>query len=251
MKHIKPLFYCLLLTFSYSLLAQPSLTILGGLIDFPSNITDGQDVIFKCYVKNVGNEDFDGILRLDYTANGEDYSHEDDESIFHDFELVLEAENIMPANDSIRISHIENIHIGVGGFQEGSNIVVLWPSGEVNEDVNTPAANGRISAGVILPAADSLHFQFTMHTAVGINNLDTKIAPRLIYVAAQQQVFVQNNETNNALESVSFFDNWGRQLAKYAAPLQSLDVQTLPAAMYIAEMKMQNGKVYRTKFVKQ
>ena len=251
MKSIKFSLYFLLITFSYPLFAQASLSIIDGLIDFPASITDGQEIVFKCYVKNVGNEDFDGKLYLDYTANGDTFLHDEDESIFHDYELYLEDTNILPINDSIRISHIKTINVGFGGFQEGSNIVVLWPTGEVSEDINTPANDGRMSTIVILPPADSLHFQFSIHTATATNNIEQATAPRLVYIATQQQVFIQNNATVNYVEGVRFFDNYGRQIAKYAAPLQPLDVQMLPAGLCIAEITMQNGKVYQAKFVKQ
>jgi len=43
----------------------------------------------------------------------------------------------------------------------------------------------------------------------------------------------------------------GRQIAKYTLPLPAINVQMLPNALYIAQIKTQDGKIYRLKFVKQ
>jgi hypothetical protein len=70
-------------------------------------------------------------------------------------------------------------------------------------------------------------------------------------VAAQQQIFVQTKSLSSTPQEIQLFDNLGRQIAKYTLPLPAINVQMLPNALYIAQIKTQDGKIYRLKFVKQ
>lgn len=253
MPRLKIYFFLLFLTLSNLLFGQsPSLATVGGLIGFPSIIDDGDNVTFQFDIQNVGDADFDGDLYVEYIVNDHYYPYTNSESVFEDYEVKFDGSDESPLlpTATYQVSHSRTIQISPNHFQLGKNIVVIWPAGEVNDDSNTPIMDGKVATDTILPAADSIRFEFDIYV-LGVNDLDNAHAPRLVYVATQQQVFIQNNATVNYVEGVRLFDNYGRQLATYTAPLQPIDVQMLPASLYIAEIEMQDGKVYRTKFVKQ
>lgn len=243
----------LLFTVSPLLSAQyPSLATVGGLIGFPAVINNGDNVTFQFDIQNVGDANFDGDLYVDYIVNDIFYPYTNPESVFEDYDVKFDGtdEPALTPSATYQVSHSRTIQISPNHFQMGKNIVVLWPAGEINDDANTPIMDGKIAADTILPAADSIRFEFDIY-ALGNNQPNYANAPQLVYVAAQQQIFVQTKAGTSIPQEIQLFDNLGRQIAKYTLPLPTISVQMLPNALYIAQIKTQDGKIYRLKFVKQ
>lgn len=245
--------YFVLLVVSPLVFAQyPSLATVGGLIGFPTVINNGDNVTFQFSIQNVGNANFEGELYVDYIVNDVFYPYTNPESVFEDYEVKFDGtdEPALTSTATYQVSHSRTIQISPSHFQMGKNIVVLWPAGEINDDANTPTIDGKIAADTILPAADSIRFEFDIY-ALGVNEPDYANAPQLVYVATQQQIFVQTKAGTSIPQEIQLFDNLGRQIAKYTLPLPTINVQMLPNALYIAQIKTQDGNIYRLKFVKQ